>query len=129
MRIAPVRPPRLGGPLTTTGIRLKLPRPIDLQAHDATPLPSYPDPDAVDIDDPISLHDGDYEELGAPGRRPAVLGKSVVLYAVYEGAAPGEVVLRALSPDEPPPEGVTVARLKRVNFAPVTRLRPYVGRR
>jgi hypothetical protein len=122
MHFAPVRPPRIGGSLTTTAIRLKsLPPPRE------RPLPSFPDPATNDGEESISLHDGDFEEIAT--RRPAAVDSSLVLYAVYEGARPGELVLRALGPDESPPEGVTVARIKRVNLAPISRLRPFVRRR
>lgn len=98
MHFAPVRPPRVGAPLSTTAVRLKsLPPPM---LTESTPLPSYPDPE----------------------RAPAA--SSPVVYAVYEGDRPGELVLRALAPDEAPPPGVMVARLKRVLVGSLPKLRP-----
>ncbi len=121
MHFAPVRPPRIGGSLATTAIRLKsLPPPREL------PLPSFPDPESVAGDESISLHDGDFEELAG---RPAAVDSSLVLYAVYEGARPGELVLRQVAPDESPPEGVNLVRIKKVHVAPISRLRPFVPRR
>ncbi len=95
----------------------------------ARPLPSFPDPETGRLDGSISLHDGDFEELFAPPSPSTVRtygsGKvsSKVVYAISAGSRPGELVLRPLDPDEEPPEGALVARLRRVHVAPVSRIR------
>lgn len=109
--------------MSTTGIRLKpLPPPMSWPPQAAPPppasreLPSYPYPDRARCEESISLHDGDFEEVWFPEpEAPAPMEPPPVVYAVYAGHAPGELVLRAIAPHEQPPEGVLVARLERVH--------------
>lgn len=110
--------------MSTTGIRLKpLPPPMIWPPPAALPppaatraLPSYPDPEQHD--ESVSLHDGDFEEVWPAESRPVPMDPPPVVYAVYAGCEPGELVLRAVAPDEPAPEGVLVARLERVHVRP-----------
>lgn len=68
------------------------------------PLPSF--------DDPITLHDDDFEEIApATPDPPSSQVVPKLRYAVYAGHAPGEIVLRALAPSQRPPAGVPVVRL------------------
>lgn len=106
MYIAPVRPPRVGSPMASAAPRLRsLPPPMAWPPPPPQrPLPSF--------DDPITLHDDEFEEIPQPAPPPP--SSQVVprlRFAVYAGQAPGEIVLRPLAPNQRPPAGVPVARL------------------
>jgi hypothetical protein len=88
------------------------------------------------VDEPIALDEADFEEvwdfdvdvddLSATNELEAAAARdsgtyrreltappdpSSARYLVWAGERPGEIVLRALEPDEPPPFGVPVAKI------------------